>query len=86
MAPRPREPRIDNTSIDAFRASWQRLRASLSDSQRTDLNAAVARLMSVRYGGGTDLPKNLRDSAIVPEMVRDQIAGKSYAEIIALSL
>ena len=85
-APRPREVRIDNTSIESFRASWQSLRASLSVSQRTDLNAAVSRLMLARYGGGTSLPQNLRDSPIVPEMVRDQIAGMSYAEIIALSL
>jgi hypothetical protein len=86
VAPRPREVRIDNTSIEAFRTSWQRLRASLSPSQKTDLNAAVTRLMVARYGGGTDLPQNLRDNPIVPEMVRDQIAGKSYAEIIALAL
>jgi len=85
-AQRPRDVRIDNTSIEAFRSSWQLLRASLSVSQRTNLNAAVARLMSARYGGGAGLPQNLRDSPIVPEMVRDQIAGLSYAEIIALSL
>jgi hypothetical protein len=83
---KPREIRIDNTSIEAFRSSWQRLRASLSPAQQTDLHAAVTRLMFAPYGGGTDLPRNLRDSPIVPEVIRDRIAGLSYSEIIALSL
>jgi hypothetical protein len=82
----PRElMRIDNTSIESFRASWQRLNASLSPAEKTKLNGAVARLALARYPGMTDLPKNLRDSPIVPETIRDQIHGLSYAEIMALS-
>jgi len=83
---RPREIRIDNTSIESFRSSWERLRASLSPAQQTNLQSAVTRLTFARYGGGTDLPRNLRDSPIVPEIIRDRIAGLSYSEIIALSL
>ena len=83
---RPREIRIDNTSIASFRSSWDRLRASLSPAQQADLHSAVTRLTFARYGGGTDLPRNLRDSPIVPEIIRDRIAGLSYSEIIALSL
>jgi len=83
---RPREIRIDNTSIESFRTSWERLRASLSPAQQTNLQAAVTRLTFARYGGGTDLPRNLRDNPIVPEIIRDRIAGLSYAEIIALPL
>lgn len=85
-AQRPREVRIDNTSIESFRSSWQRLRASLSPAQQADLHSAVTRITFARYGGGTDLPRNLRDSPIVPEIIRDRIAGLSYSEIIALSL
>jgi hypothetical protein len=83
---KPREIRIDNTSIESFRSSWERLRASLSPAQQTNLQAAVTRLTFAPYGGGTDLPRNLRDSPIVPEIIRDRIAGLSYSEIIALSL
>ena len=83
---RPREIRIDNTSIESFRVSWERLRASLSPAQQADLQSAVTRITFARYGGATNLPRNLRDSPIVPEVIRDRIAGLSYAEIIALSL
>jgi hypothetical protein len=85
--PTPRRPQaitIDNSSIESFRASWERMRATLSPAQQTDLTNAVVRLTFARYGGGTDMPANLRSSPIVPEMIRDRIAGLSYAEIIVL--
>lgn len=82
---RPREIRIDNRSLEAFRASWALLRASLSAPELAVLNDAVARLAFVGYGGASSLPVNLRNSPIVPEMIRDRIAGLSYAEIIALA-
>jgi hypothetical protein len=83
-SPRPQAVRIDNTSIESFRASWQRLRASLSPTQQANLNDAVMKLTFSGYGG-TNIPANLRSSPIVPEMVRDRIAGLTYSEIIALS-
>jgi len=86
--PAPRRPqavRIDNTSIEAFRASWARLRASLSPAQQADLNDAVIELTFEDYGGVTHIPANLRSSPIVPEMIRHRIAGLTYAEIVALS-
>ena len=86
VAQRPREVRIDNSSIESFRTSWARLRASLSPTQQADLHSAVTRLTFARYGGASNLPRNLRDSPIVPEIIRDRIAGMTYAEIIALSL
>lgn len=82
---RPQAIRIDNTSLASFRASWERLHASLSPTQRADLNAAVVELTFARYGDATGLPANLRSSPIVPEMIRAEIAGLTYAEIIALS-
>lgn len=81
----PAAVRIDNASLESFRTSWQRLRASLSPAQQTSLNGAVAHLALARYGSLTNLPKNLRDSPIVPEMIRHRIHGMSYAEIIDLS-
>ena len=81
---RPQAVRIDNTSIESFRSSWERMRASLSPSQQADLSNAVVRLTFAGYGAA-NIPTNLRSSPIVPEMVRDRIAGLTYAEIIALS-
>ena len=82
---RPREIRIDNRSIAAFRESWALLRASLSLAELGVLDDAVVRLAFVRYGGASNLPVNLRLSPIVPEMIRDRIDGLSYSEIIALT-
>lgn len=80
---RPHEVRIDNQSIEAFRRSWALLRASLSPAERAALNDTVARLAFVGYEA-TNLPANLRNSPIVPELIRDRIAGLSYSEIVAL--
>jgi hypothetical protein len=86
-APRPRaaEPRIDNSSLDAFRTSWERLRASLTPEQRAMLSDAVTRLAFSGYAGAATLPVNLRNSPIVPELIRDRLAGLTYAEIVALA-
>jgi hypothetical protein len=84
--PRPAAAvRIDNTSIESFRASWERLRASLSPTQQTHLNNAVVRLTFAPYGGATNLPPDLRNSPMVPEMIRHRIDGLTYAEIVALA-
>jgi pyruvate/2-oxoglutarate dehydrogenase complex dihydrolipoamide acyltransferase (E2) component len=82
---RPRAIRIDNTSIESFRTSWERMRTSLSPAQQTDLNDAIVELTFADYGDVGQLPPNLRNSPIVPEMVRHRIAGLTYDEIIALS-
>ena len=84
-ARQPRALRIDNTSIESFRATWQRLNAGLSTAERFALNGAVSRLAFARYPGMADLPNNLRNSPIVPETVRGRLHGLSYAEIVALA-
>ena len=82
---RPAAIRVDGRSLQAFRASWQRLRASLSPSQQTGLNDAVAAIALDGYGSVPGLPKNLRDNPILPEMIRDRLHGMTYAEIMALA-
>jgi hypothetical protein len=83
--PRTAAIEIDNSSLASFRASWQRLYTSLSPAQRADLNDAIVQLTFADYGGAAHMPANLRASPIVPEMIRHQIAGLTYSEIIALS-
>jgi len=61
------------------------LRATLSPAQQTTLNNAVASLAFAAYDSHSDLPGNLRDNPIVPEMIRHRIAGMTYAEIVDLS-
>jgi hypothetical protein len=88
QAARQRPPaavRIDNSSLESFRRSWQRLRASLAPAQQTTLDGAVASLAFARYGSAADLPANLRDNPIVPETIRHRIHGMTYAEIVELS-
>jgi hypothetical protein len=84
-APRPTAVRIDNSSIESFRASWERLRSNLSPAQQRDLNDAVVRLAFAGYGGASQVPANLRNSPMAAEMIRERIAGLTYAEIVALS-
>jgi hypothetical protein len=84
VARRPQAVRIDNTSIESFRSSWERMRASLSPAQQADLRKAVVQLTFAGYGEA-NIPTNLRSSPIVPEMVRDRLAGLTFPEIIALS-
>jgi hypothetical protein len=81
----PAAVRIDNASLESFRASWQQLRDGLSPAQQATLNGAVASLAFAGYGSPTTLPRNLRDSPIVPEMIRHRIDGMTYAEIVDLS-
>ena len=88
QATRQRPPaavRIDNASLETFRTSWQRLRANLSPAEQSALNGAVASLAFAGYDSHSDLPRNLRDNPIVPEMIRDRIDGMTYAEIVDLS-
>ena len=81
----PAALKVDNASLESFRRSWRRLRASLSPAQQATLDGAVATLAFARYGSPADLPGNLRDNPIVPEMIRHRIAGMTYAEIVELS-
>jgi len=88
QAARQRPPaavRIDNASLESFRTSWQRLRANLSPAEQSALNGAVASLAFAGYDSHSDLPRNLRDNPIVPEMIRQRIDGMTYAEIVELS-
>lgn len=49
------------------------------------MNGAVASLAFAGYGSLADLPGNLRDNPIVPEMIRHRIDGMTYADIVRLS-
>jgi hypothetical protein len=84
-APRPARvtPRIDSTSLASFRSSWQEMADSLSESDRTKLNRAATLIAFAPYGG-VSVPLSLKDSPIVPEVIRDQIHGMTFAQIVRL--
>jgi hypothetical protein len=77
--------RIDNTSLASFRESWQKLYSGLSTAEQTRLRRAAAAIAFAPYSGVTNVPQDLRNSPIVPEIIRDQIDGLTYQEIIELS-
>ena len=78
-------PRIDSTSLASFRRSWQELYGGLSPAEQARLTSAAAAIAFAPYRGATNVPLDLRYSPIVPEMVRDQIDGMTYLQIIELS-
>lgn len=82
LAAKP-EARIDNSSIDAFHASWEQLSRTLSRSEQEQLHFAVLRIAMGHYRSAFDAPNNV--SEIRPEMIRSEIDGMNYAEIIALA-
>jgi hypothetical protein len=81
--PAPAAPRIDNASLASFRSSWQKMSDSLSASDRTKLNRAAALIAFAPYGAAS-VPLSLKDSPIVPEVIRDQIHGMTFAQIVRL--
>jgi hypothetical protein len=81
--PEAPEARIDNSSIEAFHASWDQLYKSLSRSEQQQLQFAVIRIALGHYQSAFDVPNDL--SGIRPETIRNEVDGMTYAEIIALA-
>ena len=78
------EARIDNASLDAFRASWQLLYRGLRRTERRNLEDAVLRIALASYDSARDIPPKLL-SGIGPETIRSQIDGMNYEEILQLA-
>lgn len=76
------QARIDGSSIEAFRSSWDHLNNGLSPPEQQQLQIAVIRIALAQYRSATEVPKDL--STIRPEMIRSKIDGMTYTEIIAL--
>jgi uncharacterized protein YjaG (DUF416 family) len=79
------EFRIDNSSLQSFRETWQRLYRSLSRAERRNLENAIPLIAFSRYHSVTEVPPALLRGPIGPETIREQIAGMTYEEIIELS-
>ena len=77
------EARIDNSSIEAFHASWDKLYSALPRTEQQQLLFAVIRIAMGHYRSAFDVPNNLGD--IRPETIRSEINGMTYAEIVALA-
>ena len=82
LAAKP-EVRIDNSSIEAFHASWDKLYKGLSRTEQQQLQFAVIRIASGHYRSAFDVPNN--PNAIGPDAIRSEIDGMTYTEIIALA-
>lgn len=82
MAAKP-AARIDDSSIEAFHASWDKLYNALSRTEQQQLQFAVVRIAMGHYRSAFDVPSNLSD--IGPETIRGEIDGMTYADIIALA-
>jgi hypothetical protein len=77
--------RIDNSSLETFHTTWDQLYQSLSRAERRNLENALVRIAFAPYRSVTEVPPDLLRGPIVPETIRDQIAGMNYAQIIELS-
>lgn len=82
LAAKP-EPRIDNSSIEAFHASWEQLYKALSRAEQQQLQLAVIRIALGRYRSAFEIPNNLGE--IRPDTIRTEIDGMTYPEIVALA-
>jgi hypothetical protein len=80
----PTALRIDGSSPDTFQASWDRMRNSLSPSERSQLEIAVLPIALGKYHSFVDVPPSLLNG-IGPQTIRTEIDGLSYPEILALA-
>jgi hypothetical protein len=78
-----RPAKIDNTTLESFRASWQTLVSQLKPDDQLQLQFAVVRIALAGYTSATDVPDNLK--SIGPETIRDKIDGMTYADIMRLA-
>ena len=82
LAARP-AAKIDNTTLESFRASWQALVSELKPNEQLQLQVAVVRIAFAGYTSATDVPDNLK--SIGPETIRDKIDGMTYTDIMKLA-
>jgi len=75
--------KIDNTTLESFRASWQQLNAQLSRTDQQKLQFAVIRIAMSGYRSAFDVPDDLGE--VRPETIRDKIDGMTYADIMKLA-
>jgi hypothetical protein len=78
-----RPAKIDNTTLESFRASWQALISQLNPNDQLQLQFAVVRIALAAYRSAADVPDDLQ--SIGPETVRDKIDGMTYADIMKLA-
>ena len=75
----PKEPvRIDGSTPEAFRVSWSRLNASLSNQQQAQLNTAIVLLGATKlHNSGYQGPDSFG-----PETLRTDLDGKTFDGIL----
>lgn len=76
--------RIDGSTPQRFQASWDRMSASLSSRQQSELSVAILLIALGKHQSLANLPPSTK-SGIGPQTVRKRISGMSFKEILALA-
>jgi hypothetical protein len=76
--------RIDGSSTEAFRVSWQRMHHSLTREQQTQLDVAVLPIALGPYKSFTAVPPSLL-AGVGPDNIRTQVDGMTFEQILALA-
>jgi hypothetical protein len=76
--------RIDGSTPEAFRSSWDRLHKSLTAQQQSQLDVAILPIALGKYRSLLDVPPSLM-AGIGPQNIRTEIDGMSFAEILDLA-
>ena len=76
--------RIDGSTPETFRSSWDRMHKSLTPQQQSQLDVAILPIALGKYKSLLDVPPSLM-AGIGSQNIRAEIDGMSFAEILDLA-
>ena len=75
--------KIDNTTLETFRASWEEVNSQLNPMEQLKLTFAAFRIAMAGYSSAEDVPDSLNSFSV--EAIRGKIDGLTYSDIIRLA-